>query len=140
MAKQPYHWLVALTAACWNPPAENPGPADSRQIKDVYAQAGTFTHAETKSANDLFILALIAAIYLANLHVICAIPPKSATNKKGLFSRPHQATTLALQALPEKTAFFWTLLILRQINSSPTLILRQINSSPTVFVGVFFEI
>jgi len=132
MSENDYLWMAALYAA-FGQQDKKPSPEGPRQLRDVYAQAGTFDNADSPAANDLLaaltallVLYLISAIYRANLTVFANFCAKRSQNKKGPFLSRLPAQSLAVTAFPETTGFFWSPVTLCQMNSPLT---------PTAFFG-----
>ena len=119
MEKQHYHWLAAVSQLTWQSLAKEAKPEDPNRLKNITAQAGTFTHAQKKAANDLVAKRLIftliwvyyCAIYRANLLTICAFSSKTAPNKKRPLKAPHPTQSLATAGFPETKGFFWPSLV-----------------------------
>ncbi len=127
MSENAYPWMAALGAA-FRQQLKNPIQEDPPLLRDIYAQAGTFNNAPGPAANDLLAAALaltvyvwIRAIYHTNAPVFSHFCAKRSQNKKGSFSDPYQAVTLATTAFQETSAFFWMPLLLCQMNSPLTL-------------------
>jgi hypothetical protein len=126
--KQHYHWLAAVSQLTWQSLAKEAEPEDPNRLKNITAQAGTFTNAQKKAANDLVAKRLIftliwvyyCAIYRANLLTICAFSSKTAPNKKGPIKAPYTSQPIATKAFSETPGFFWMPLTLRRINSPLT--------------------
>jgi hypothetical protein len=128
MSENDYLWMAALYAALGQQD-KKPSPEGPRQLRDVYAQAGTFDNADSPAANDLLaaltallVLYLISAIYRANLTVFANFCTKRSQNKKVPFSSPDPAQSLSTAGFPETKGFFWVLLTLCQLNSTLTAV------------------
>lgn len=118
--------MVALAAA-YRQQVNQPDQEEPRQLRDVWAQAGTLDNADGPAANDLeaalqalLIYHWIFAIYRANSAVSAHFCAKRGQNKIGQFCGTDTAQSLAITGFPEKMAKFWAPSTLCQMNSPLT--------------------